>query len=335
MDQRKVAAAAAGLVTVSAALGYLLGLRRSRNEQRAKPVIQELWVYPVKGCHGVTVDQVELTEFGCKYDREWVVLKDDESHTVVTLRNCPRLALVNVIVNEDSGHLILVHQEHGCLKVPLHASAISKPERDEDLTDFALWKLDGKARHEGREAAEWFSKVCGMPVGLYRTAWARDPAQQPAQRSIVPPGSSVLAHDFSTVMIISRGTVEQAREASGDATVCSHRFRANVVLSTPEARDEDGYRTVVCNGITFVFAKYCTRCQVPSVLDNGTFHPQQEPTATLRRRYSARMLHDPQGPAKPIAGINVFHRGVGVLRVGDRMSVTEMGQRPTLVAASA
>ena len=37
--------------------------------------IDELWLYPVRGVQGILVNQVELTDGGFRYDREWVIIR--------------------------------------------------------------------------------------------------------------------------------------------------------------------------------------------------------------------------------------------------------------------
>ena len=34
-------------------------------------VIEELWIYPIKSCAGISVQKAELGESGFKWDREW------------------------------------------------------------------------------------------------------------------------------------------------------------------------------------------------------------------------------------------------------------------------
>ena len=34
-------------------------------------VIEELWIYPIKACAGISVQKAEMRESGLKWDREW------------------------------------------------------------------------------------------------------------------------------------------------------------------------------------------------------------------------------------------------------------------------
>ena len=54
--------------------------------------IASLWVYPVKSCAGVQVQEALLVETGLEFDRAWMVV--DEHGVFVTQRELPRMALI-------------------------------------------------------------------------------------------------------------------------------------------------------------------------------------------------------------------------------------------------
>ncbi|MDZ4358796.1 MAG: MOSC domain-containing protein, partial [Variovorax sp.] len=54
--------------------------------------IDQLWIYPVKSCAGISLNEAELTETGLAYDRSWMVV--DAQGEFVTQRELPRLALI-------------------------------------------------------------------------------------------------------------------------------------------------------------------------------------------------------------------------------------------------
>ena len=56
--------------------------------------IERLFVYPVKSCAGIEVQQALLTEAGLDLDRAWMVV-DDEG-VFLTQRTLPRMALITV-----------------------------------------------------------------------------------------------------------------------------------------------------------------------------------------------------------------------------------------------
>jgi uncharacterized protein YcbX len=315
-----LAIAAFGIVAV--AVGYVAIVQRARRRRLTQPVIEELWIYPVKGCRGSRVPVAELSEVGFKYDREWVILKNDSKRTVMTLRNCPKLATIHAVVNEDEGDLVLTHAIHGTLRVPLQAHAVGV----EPTIDYEVWDSHGQARSEGKAAASWLNTVLGVDVALYRTTQMRHIASSP--RAGEPTDRSIMNQDEAAVMIISEDTVRQIRDACGDPTIDCHRFRPNIVLGTHGARDEETYRELRYNGIRLQFLQFCERCTVPTVRDDATFHPKFEPLKTLRERFSAAQPYGDASQRRPIAGIDVRVIGRGLVRADDVLEVMAVGAPP-------
>ena len=67
--------------------------------------IEELVVYPVKGCGGVHVKSANLTPTGLELDRWWCIV-DTQGHAVaqfeaISKRKVPQLATINVSVFVD------------------------------------------------------------------------------------------------------------------------------------------------------------------------------------------------------------------------------------------
>ena len=61
--------------------------------------IASLYVYPVKSCRGIPMQQAQLTARGLQYDREWMVVSPNGRF--LTQREEPRLALVGTALVED------------------------------------------------------------------------------------------------------------------------------------------------------------------------------------------------------------------------------------------
>jgi uncharacterized protein YcbX len=326
-DPKFFKTAVCAAVVVTSLIGLFALQRRQR---QARPinltrVIKEVWVFPVKSCRGIQVREAELTETGIKYDREWVVLKDDGDHAAVTLRQAQKLALVFTTIDDAAGVLRLSHADKGTVEVPLaHAFRDSAIEYD-------VWGTKGHAIREGDDVARWLSDIVGQKVALFRATAVRDPT---GAKAVVPPNSAVWAHDFSSLMIIGTATIDHIREVSGDASVASHRFRGNVVIETTQPFEECAFRTMNVGAVNLFFSKLCTRCTVTAVLDSGSYHRSFEPLKTLRRAFSATPADGSSSSAKPIAGINVFHTSMGVIRVGDVLRVSDCGLMPIFTAAT-
>ncbi|HPW08994.1 MAG TPA: MOSC domain-containing protein, partial [Burkholderiaceae bacterium] len=54
--------------------------------------IARLFIYPIKSCAGIEVQEAVLLETGLEWDRAWMVV--DEQGEFVTQRELPRMALI-------------------------------------------------------------------------------------------------------------------------------------------------------------------------------------------------------------------------------------------------
>ena len=326
-------------VVGAAGVGYLLWKKRANAiaQKQAYPVVEQLFVHPIKGCRSFSPKTWKLTERGLEFDREWVVLKEGDPSTVITMRNCPKMARVIPTVDTDVGMLRITFDgdENGssALAVPL---VIDDARRGKNEVEFTLWGANGAAIDEGDAAAKWLSSRLGQKVRLYHASGLRDAgAVNETKRAILPKGNEVFGQDLSSIMLISQQTVAKIRKACGVPEVDAERFRANIVVDAGAADTEYTYRRMMLGtGIELTFVKHCERCVVPSVDNNGKMHPTCEPTKTLREKFSAPAEHaGPDAKAKPLAGINLYHSGTGLVWVGMQMQVLDTGAAPVFTKA--
>lgn len=63
--------------------------------------IHELWLYPVRGVPGILVNQVELTDGGFRYDREWVIIREKDKKPLASHNSVPTMFLRAQVFNAD------------------------------------------------------------------------------------------------------------------------------------------------------------------------------------------------------------------------------------------
>src|SRR3954454_7340768 len=83
--------------------------------------IARLFVYPLKSCAGVEVQEAVLTDTGLDLDRAWMVV--DEDGEFVTQRELPRMALVRCQLK----HYEVVPRAPGMLALHLAIDAVEEP----------------------------------------------------------------------------------------------------------------------------------------------------------------------------------------------------------------
>jgi uncharacterized protein YcbX len=278
-------------------------------------LIDQLWVYPIKSCAGISVQHATLTDTGLDLDRAWMVV--DAQGQMLTQRAVPRMALIQ----PELRHAELVLRAPGMLA--LHLSM----ERAEAPTQVQVWQDTVPAFEMGSLAAQWFTDFLGQgPLRLVRfdpdhfRLASREWTKDVDAFNQFSDGFPVLVTSTASLDELNTRLVQQ-----GLAPVDMRRFRANLVLrgETPDAwqaHDEDrvGVMTVATDGgaVQLQPVKPCPRCPMPNVNpDTAEVHPGVGDTLQTYRQ-------DPRVNGAVTFGMNAIPlSGMGkVLRVGQRVS---------------
>ncbi|MGH8848937.1 MAG: MOSC domain-containing protein, partial [Polaromonas sp.] len=119
-------------------------------------MISRLYVYPVKSCAGVPVQEAILTEAGLEFDRAWMVV--DEKGDFLTQRELPRMALIKPQLK----HYEMVLRAPGMLALHIALDQVEGPVR------VRVWDDEVPAYDMGAIAAQWFSDFLGTTARLVR-----------------------------------------------------------------------------------------------------------------------------------------------------------------------
>lgn len=222
--------------------------------------IAELWIYPVKSCAGIAVQQARLSHHGLEWDRHWMVVEPNGDF--LTQRSHPRMALIRPEITTDS--LLLHFAGQSSLQIPLQAQG--------DKCQARVWKDRVQAWDLGEWAAParaWLSQVLGTDCRLVRF----DPAQprQASERWVSSGQAPVHFADGYPLLVLSQSAVDelnQRLEQVGEAAVDARRFRPNIVIAGIEAHDEDRVEQLALldlPGLNLRPCKPCTRCPIPDI----------------------------------------------------------------------
>ena len=228
--------------------------------------IEQLWVYPVKSCGGVAMQEAELTDTGLLYDRAWMVV--DSGGEFVSQRELPRMALIQP--SFKLGQLML--RAPGMLSLHLALDAAEAP------MSVRVWDDELTAYDMGDVAAQWFSDFLGpdAPADLKRLRLARfDPEVKRACDARWTGGreaNTQFADGFG-LLVTSTASLAELNERlakAGEAPVTMQRFRPNIVLGGVEAHDEDrlGAMTISTGDESAAViepVKPCARCPIPNI----------------------------------------------------------------------
>jgi uncharacterized protein YcbX len=259
--------------------------------------VSGLFVYPVKSCSGVMVDEAIVGTTGFELDRRWVVASEDG--VFLSQRGHPRLALVKVRVGGN--RLWLEAPNLPVIEVPL--------EREPGPTvKVTVWGDDCAALDEGKDAAEFFSLHLGSSARLVRLA---DDDVRPLSSSSAQPGDRISFADGFPFLLLSEASLEGLNRRLS-LPVPMDRFRPNIVVSGCPAHAEDGWRQVRIGDVDFRVVKPCARCVITTT-NQETGDRSAEPLRTLAT-YRVR-------ESQVIFGQNLIHGGRGSMRVGDPVVV--------------
>ncbi|MDO9360719.1 MAG: MOSC N-terminal beta barrel domain-containing protein [Polaromonas sp.] len=229
--------------------------------------IAGLWVYPVKSCAGVQVQEAILTETGLEFDRAWMVV--DEHGEFVTQRELPRMALIRPQLKFHD----MVLRAPGMLALHIALDQVQEPVR------VKVWKDEVKAYDMGPIAAQWFSDFLGTKLRLVRF----DPEEKRPSSARWTGGVEALNQfsDGYPLLVISEASLEGFNDrlrAAGTAPVTMERFRPNIVLGGPvagadpqpwTAHDEDRVDELRIDtqegAVRLKPVKPCARCPIPNI----------------------------------------------------------------------
>ena len=271
--------------------------------------IARLFLYPVKSCAGIEVQQALLTDTGLDLDRAWMVV--DARGMFLTQRTLPRMALIQPQLKTEE----MVLRAPGMLALHVAIDAVEAP------ATVTVWRDTVPAWDMGAVAAQWFTDFLGQPCRLVRF----DPEHRRLS-SLEWTGGIEAPNQFADgfpILVASEASMEDLNGrmlASGHAAVGIERFRPNVVLAGVGAHDEDRVDLIRVDGgaegeVHLQPVKPCARCPIPNI-DPAT--AQSDPAVgDLLRTYR----QDKRLDGAITFGMNaIVRQGAGqMLRVGQHI----------------
>ena len=223
-----------------------------------KIVLEQLWVYPIKSCAGVQLNESLLIETGLEFDRAWMVV--DAHGQFLTQRELPRMVLVQPTLKVSE----MVLRAPGMMALHVALDTVEKATRVQ------VWDDSVAAYDMGDLAAQWLTDFLGRPLRLVRF----DPEQKRLSDSAWTgdvEAENAFSDGFPVLVTCAASLDEFNRRLSlaGQPQVTLARFRPNVVLSGLDAHGEDHVDELLFNTATgpirLKLVKPCTRCSIPDV----------------------------------------------------------------------
>jgi uncharacterized protein len=262
------------------------------------PLLSGLYVYPIKSCGGIPLENAELDATGIRHDRRWMLV--DGRGEFVSQRTVPRMALISVRISDD--HLLVAAPGMPDLEIPLM-------EEPKDTVDVEVWGDRVRGLPVGGDADRWFGEFLG---GRFRLVRKPEDDVRPVDSLYAADGDQVSFADGFPFLLISEASLEDLNGRL-QVPLPMNRFRPNLVVRDCGAYAEDGWGEVRIGDATFRVAEPCPRCAITTT-DQESGERGKEPLRTLaayRKSGDGVMF-----------GRNLIHSSLGTVRVGDPVEVT-------------
>lgn len=262
--------------------------------------LTDLYLYPLKSCAPLAVQQATVEPRGLAGDRRWMII--DATDRFITARQFPRITLIRA--RPDERGLVLDAPGMPTLHV--------EPPRDAPQRFVEVWKTPVPAAEAVPEAARWLSQYLGTDVRLVHMD---DSMLRPMDPACSREGDIVSFADSCPLMLIGSASLDLLNSRL-DAPVGMTRFRPNLVVGTALAHTEDEWSRIRIGEVEFDVAKACTRCNFVNIDPaNGEKSADGQPLKTLTtyRRFDAGVNF----------GVHLIPRSPGTLHRGDRLTVLQ------------
>jgi uncharacterized protein YcbX len=265
-------------------------------------VIRELWVYPVKGCQGVAVDEIDVSRRGIPGDRDFVLWHDGE---LVDQKETPRIASLAAQFDAPTGTLTFRHADAG---------EFVHRVRSEGESRAARWVLDEfETIDQGDAVATWLSAAIDKKVRLVTPG-------EPWRINFPIPQMELLhgeeKQSFFAASPVSLASIESLADLNAKLAtpVPMDRFRMNVVVYGLPAYREDELATLTNGAVCLEQVMAAERCEIVAT-DQKTGERNK---SDLLKRMRQKPKEDRIGSGRTF-GSYLQVRSPGTLRVGDRL----------------
>jgi uncharacterized protein YcbX len=265
-----------------------------------KIIVSGLFIYPVKSFAGVSIQSSELDDMGLKYDRRWMVVTTEGKF--VTQRTLPKMALIRTALDKNGELTLSTQGKSDHQVVPVN--------NDSEKMNVIIWRDKLQVQKAANDTDLWISEVLEMDCHL---VYISNNVERQCNLEYAKQGDRTGFADAYPMLMVSEESLEDLN-ARLDNPVEMRRFRPNIVIKGCDAFAEDKMETFKIAEIAMNGVKLCDRCPMPTVDPDKGERDGQEPIITLAkyRKWDGKVYF----------GMNVIHRELGIIRVGDELVET-------------
>lgn len=270
--------------------------------------LQDIYIYPIKSCAGIRINEWQVLEKGLLYDRQWMIV--DQNRQFLSQRKLPKMALIKTRLIEQN----LILSAPGMKEITF---SLHPPDGKPIIVN--IWQDQCQAQLVSAEVDQWLSDFLKIECNL---VYQPKQSSRQVDQKFAKPDDNVYFSDGFPFLIISENSLADLNSHM-PYEISMTRFRPNLVISGSASYAEDLWREISIGEINFRLPKPCSRCPVPNI-DPETGISSKETIKTLnkiRRREN-----------KVYFGQNALHDNIGQLLVGDLVSIKTTGPpQPELV----
>lgn len=240
--------------------------------------ITNLYIYPVKSLKGISINESILTPKGLKYDRNWMIV--DQDNNFVTQRQIPEMSLISISINFKQ----LVFEKENFSKITINLDSDKN-----NLIKTEVWGNNCEGFDEGIEISEWLTNAIGKQYGKslklirFSDKFIRnvDPKYLKEEKSntAFADGFPFLVTSQESLNLLNKSLI-----AKGETPVPMDRFRPNIVIKNLKPFEEYKLETLMEteNNFSLGLRKPCKRCKIVTInQENSEIINPAEPLLTL------------------------------------------------------
>ena len=262
--------------------------------------VSAIYIYPAKSLGGFSVAEAIVTERGFQYDRRWMLV--DKDGIFITQREVHSMALLQTAIVPQGLYVYHKQNPGKNITIPFLSSpvGIKKVQIWDDLC--TAWCYgDNKIN-------TWFTEILDRQCEL---VYMPDETNRLVDTAYAKNNEITSFSDGYPFLIIGQSSLDELNKKLS-VPLLIDRFRPNIVFTSAAPHAEDNWKYFSISNIDFFGVKTCARCVITTI-DQQTMAAGKEPLKTLATYRSVNN--------KIKFGMNLLHKGMGTIKVGDQIIV--------------
>lgn len=256
--------------------------------------VSKIVIYPIKSLGGISLESANALTEGFENDRRWMLI--DENGKFLSQRENAIMTLFKTSCIKEG---IQLQYKDDKILVPFK-------EFTDDIKNVEVWKSKLKAQEVNGTISQWFSDHLNMSCKLVAMT---DVSKRYKRLFKAPFKTHVSFADGYPYLILGEESVDYLNSKLLES-VTADRFRANLIVSSSSAHEEDNWDDFELGSSKMKVIKPCARCQVITI-NQQTGEIGKEPLKTLATyRKKGNKIN---------FGANAILLKEGVIKVGDTL----------------